>query len=70
MKAGRWCQNDLPPRLVKTVTEKIGTVRSEKRLADTLGTLEEMKRLEVNFGRGKSTKEAITNVMDKFLDNL
>ena len=59
-----------PPRLVKTVTERIGTVRSEERLADTLATLEEMKRLAAVFGRGKSTKEAVTNVMNKFLDNL
>ena len=52
------------------MTERIGTVRSEERLADTLATLEEMKRLAVNFGRGKSTKDDITDVMDKFLDNL
>ena len=56
--------------LVKTVTERIGTVRSEERLADTIATLEEMKRLAVSFGRDKSTKLAVTNVMDKFLDEL
>ena len=56
--------------MVKTVTERIGTVRSEERLADTIATLEEMKRLAVSFGRDKSTKFAVTNVMDKFLDEL
>ena len=53
---------------MKTITERIGTVRSEERLADTLGTLEEMKRLAANFHRGSATKESINTVLNKFLD--
>ena len=61
--------NDPAERLVKTVTERIGSVRSEERLNDTISTLEEMKRVAADFNRGSATKAEINTVLNRFLDN-
>lgn len=59
--------NDCAERYIKLVSERIKTVRSEKRLRETVLTVAEMNRLSMGFKRETLKKKQIEDVLKKML---
>ena len=63
-----FCTHDDLFRLIKLVTERIMSVRSEEKLHNTLMTVKELRRLNDLFKRGKINNTHLKEVMRKYLD--
>ena len=59
--------NDPAERMIRLVTERITTVRSEEMLQETLLTVSELQRLAKDFRRGTFTKKQLSDVIKKML---
>ena len=60
--------NDPAERMIRLVTERISTVRSEEMLQETLLTVSELQRLAKDFRRGTFTKKQLSYVIKRMLN--